>query len=307
MTGGGRVLVAAAGLGVIATLLFLVFRSIWTRIRPAAATNVELEERYFLPGDNGSASFSDRIDTAFARFVIGTGLELTPAQATGWLGLAGALGTTVFFVARPEWWMAAFGLAIGVGILFGILGHYYRRHRARLQEQLPEVFHALARSTRAGMSVEQAIEMLAQDTRFGLAAEFRRCHAQIAIGLPVAASLELAARRLDLPDFAALVTLIDFHRTTGGNLPALIDRLATATRERNQFRGYLRTATALGRTAAIGIGLASPVILLCYAVAQPDYAQGFFASTYGWTVTATALGLEIFGLAWLLWLLRIDF
>ena len=82
--------------------------------------------------------------------------------------------------------------------------------------------------------------------RLGLESEFRRCSAQIDLGLPVVAALQSLAARVRLLDMNALVSTLALYQSNGGNLPLLLDRLAVSCRDHNQFRTYVRSATALG-------------------------------------------------------------
>ncbi|MCI0356244.1 MAG: hypothetical protein L0099_14570, partial [Acidobacteria bacterium] len=123
----------------------------------------------------------------------------------------------------------------------------------------------------------------------------------------VTSALEITANRLRLMDFNALVSTVSIYQKTGGNLPMLLDRLAQSTRDRNQFRGYFRSATAMGRICAIFLGAAVPLLLLGYALLQPDYVQPFFSSTAGLMALAVAIGLQIIGILWLYRLLKIDY
>ena len=87
----------------------------------------------------------------------------------------------------------------------------------------------------------------------------------------------------------------------------MLDRVAAGARERNQFRGQLRTATALGRTAAFGIALATPLFLLVYVLFQPTYSQNFLSSPVGWMILLVAFTMELIGLWWIYRLTKIEY
>jgi tight adherence protein B len=171
---------------------------------------------------------------------------------------------------------------------------------------MPDTIYMLARSLRAGMSLEQAIELIGRQGMKPLANEFQRAHAQIELGLTVPAALQLSADRLGLLDFSSFVSLVTLHHNTGGNLAVLLDRLAANIRDHNQFRNHFLAATALGRTTAIFLAGAAPALLLAYAIFQPDFAMAFFQSTGGWITLGVILTLEIIGGLWLFQLLRYD-
>jgi tight adherence protein B len=301
------VLFAAVVVATFTFLLILAFRWAWSSIATVRAVDPIEEEPDLFPDLRPKKGASERFDDAFEQMVHESGLGLSTEQALAWTVLAGTFGAVSIYIARPELYLAMIGASIGVGLTLLVLALYQARHRRRIQDQLPDVFHMLARSTRAGLTIEQALEMLGQERKIILAPEFRRCSARIELGMPAVTALERMSQRLDLIDFEGLVAVVGFHQGTGGNLPLLLDRLAIGTRDHNQFRTFVRSATALGRTSAIVIGLSTPVILLAYGVIQPDFATLFFQSTYGWTVVAIALGLDLIGVLWLLRLLKIEY
>jgi tight adherence protein B len=190
--------------------------------------------------------------------------------------------------------------------MFGFFWILQNRQRRRLQNQLPDAFYLLARSLRAGMSLEQAIALSGEEGEKPLADEFRLCSQQINLGLTVSAALQLTARRIRLLDFDALVSTVAMYQTTGGNLPMLLDRLAAGTRDRNQLRNHFLAATALGRATAIALALAAPALLLAYAIFQPSWGIEFFRNRAGWTTLGICLGLEAVGAVWLYNLMRFE-
>jgi tight adherence protein B len=298
------------GAAIVTTLTFLLvlaFRWAWSSVATVRATEPIEEEPDLFPDLRPKKKASERFDEAFEQMVHESGLGLSTEQALAWTLLAGTFGAAAIYLARPELYLAMIGAAIGMGLTIVILAFYQAQHRRRIQDQLPDVFSMLARSTRAGLTINQAIEMLGQEKKILLAPEFRRCSARIELGMPAVAALERMARRIDLIDFEGLVAVVGFHQGTGGNLPLLLDRLALSARDHNQFRAYVRSATALGRTSAIVIGLSTPIILLGYAIIQPDFATLFFQSLYGWTIVAVALGLDLIGVLWLFRLLKIEY
>ncbi len=298
-----RVALAATAVAVVFLFVFLLLRTLWGWLQLVRPAEVQ-EESLLLPREpKGSLA---KFDAGFASMVERTGLGLSLADACGWIAFFGAVGTLGFYLLHPEVWMAMIGMATGVAFAVAALFAYSLRYRQKLLEQLPDSLLMLARSLRAGLTIEQAIDMTGEQGPKPLAHEFRRCAAQIRLGLPSVLALENAARRLQLLDFNVLVSTVSLHTRVGGNLPMLLDRLAIGARDRNEFRGYLRSATALARVSILGIAAATPLILLGYLFFQPEYASGFFQSQQGFLTIAFALGLEIIGAVWLYRLMRIE-
>ncbi|MCC6420695.1 MAG: type II secretion system F family protein [Gemmataceae bacterium] len=256
---------------------------------------------------NGEKDLFARMDHGFEETIRQTGLDIKPDQALGLIALLGVACGAAMYLLREELWMGLLGVAIGMGIPLTAFIVMRGRYRKQLQEQLPDSFYLLARSVRAGLTLPQAIELAGTDGVKPLADEFKRCSAQINLGMTVGGALKLMADRVGLLDFRALVSTVTLYQHTGGNLALLLDRLAAGARDRNQFRAHFRSATALARVGAVGIGSALPLLLLGYALFQPEHIQTFFTTAVGWAMLGVAVGLELIGCVWMYQLLRVDY
>jgi Flp pilus assembly protein TadB len=156
------------------------------------------------------------------------------------------------------------------------------------------------------MSLDQSINLAAEQGGKPLADEFAQVAYHLRLGLSTPAAVQLMADRLRLVDFNAFASTVALHQSVGGNLAMLLDRLAAGARDRNQFRNHLLAATALGRVTAIFLGGAAPALLLAYAIFEPDYIQAFFQSTNGIVTVCCVIALEILGVFWLYNLLRVE-
>ncbi len=262
---------------------------------------------YVWPDPQRQLGWSERLDGWLDRLVENSGLILTAQQLVGLMALTGlALGGILFLVVDDLGSILA-GLLLGMAIPFIVVQIARARLRWKMRQQLPDAFFFLARSLRAGLSFEQAVEMVGTESPEPLAAELRRCSQHLKLGLAVPATLQLAADRMRLPDFYVFVSVVALHNGMGGNLALILDRLAATTRDRIQYLGYFRSATALGRSSAIAIGCAVPVLFLCYLFIEPEYAQRFFATSTGLMLLGLAFGLEIVGAVWLYFLLKVDY
>src|SRR5262249_18553054 len=127
------------------------------------------------------------------------------------------------------------------------------------------------------------------------------------LGLSLKQVLRNTADRLRLADFNVFASVVGLYRTTGGNLPALLDRLAITTRDRNQFAGQYRAATILSRYTALFIVFMVGVILAYLFTFQPQWTERFFHTSTGLALFGTAMGLEVLGAVWMYFMLRYDY
>jgi tight adherence protein B len=254
-----------------------------------------------------SPNWSGQLDRAFAQMVHETGLGWGPEQALGLMALLGVILAGLLLLWRGDLWLVAVGLVVGISLPLAVYVLLRQRWRQRLQDQLPDAFFLLARSLRAGETLEQAMDMVASHGTRPLAGEFRQAVERIKLGLTVPAALQGMARRLRLPDFNVFVTAVTLHRNIGGNLTMLLDRVAASTRDRNLFRGYVRAATALARITGIAVAAAAPLLFVGYALWQPEFVTRFTDSSGGVRALTAAAVLEVIGVVWLYLLLRFDY
>lgn len=246
----------------------------------------------------------EKMDSRFARMVRGTMFGISAETAVGWILLTAALFAVAAYLISPSIIATAIAFLVG-GLLplFVFMLYSGRRSRA-IQEQLPDGCFQLARSLRSGLALPSALHETASYLPAPLAGLFDRLSTALSLGESTTAALQRVADDARVTEFDLLVAVIATNMRSGGNLPAMLDRLAASIRDRNQFRGYFRSVTALSRISGFFLALAGPIVVLLYLAFQRDLFMKFVYSPNGQWVIAGAVLLEIIGLVWLLWLLR---
>jgi tight adherence protein B len=307
----GILFLAAAGF----LLLVLILTQIVPGGRPPKdqflpddeAASTETFLRTIAPQEEEPTGALTRLDDSFAQMIHRADMKISPDQALGIMMLTGMLAAAALYLWRNEIWQSAVGLFGGMLLIFG---YYYVKqlgYRRRLQNQIPDAIFLIARSVRAGLSLEQAIDQAALQGVEPLAGEFKQAARQIRLGLAVPAALQRIGKRIRLVDFDAFISTVAVYSRTGGNLPLLLERLAGSVRDHNQFRGYFFAATAQARVTALFIGLATPLLLIAYLVLDPEHLQTFFHQETGWLILAGCFVLELIGAYWLYRMLKIDY
>jgi tight adherence protein B len=236
-----------------------------------------------------------------------TGLELTAFEGLAAIFICGAvLAALVFFwrYEEEESWMAVPAFLIGIAFPLAYFILRQRQWRLRLQDQLPDMLFLMARSLRAGLSIDQAIAVMGEHGVAPASKEFARMHRQLDLGLALHQVLRGAANRIRLVDFSVFASVLSLHRSTGGNLAVLMDRLAQTTRDHNQLRGYYRSATSLGRYAG-GFLIVGSILLIGYLMMfQREMAARYFDSPAGLTMFAIGAGLMALGILVFFYMIR---
>lgn len=158
----------------------------------------------------------------------------------------------------------------------------------KAEEQLPEMLLSLTAALRAGLSLRQALEMAAVDTPAPLGVELRRCLDQVRLGASWEEALERLRQRLPAEGLILFGWALSVHWRTGGDLPALCERLVDLLGERRRLRAKLAAATAQGRLSA-GVVLLVP-FLLAFSLRQlaPGYLAPLLTTPAGWAMLSWA-------------------
>lgn len=250
-----------------------------------------------------------KIDSGFDQLVANSGFELDSNLAMSIILFCGVILGAVTFVWRyeEESWLSIPAFFLGCSVPLVILLWRQQAWRRLLQKQLPDGLYLLARSVRAGRSIDQSFQLVGDQGLQPLSKEFQRMSRQMELGLSLPQVLQITSRRLKLVDFNVFAGVLSLHRTTGGNLPTILDRIATTTRDRNQFEGQYRAATVLGRYSAAFIAFLACVIMGYQFFFQRQWAMRFFETSTGLTLFISAMVLELMGGILLYWLMRHDY
>lgn len=257
--------------------------------------------------DAAPEGFNNRIDHRFRRMMYQTGLDISAEAAALLMVLCGlAIGGGIF-VWTDNLPQGVAGFLVGLLLPLGYF-LYVRSARAKaMREQLPDVMDLMARSVRAGESIDQAIGQVGTSFGAPLGVEFSRAHRQLEMGLAMPAAMRSLTARAPLPEMRILASTFNVQRRSGGNVATNLDRLSHVIRDRLSYQRQFMAATGASRSATILIGLIGPLVFLYMIFAQPDYMGQFFVSPGGTVLLATAIVLQVVGLIWIYGLLRNDY
>jgi tight adherence protein B len=224
----------------------------------------------------------------FAAMVEQSGLDLTPERLLAAAAAAGlALGLGVGLLRRDP---LAGAVAAPLGALAPLLYAHGKRkaRREALLKQLPDALDLMSRVVRAGQTMAQSLQSVADEFQPPIAAEFAHCYEQQNLGLAPELALRDLGRRTGLLEMKIFVLALMVQQQTGGNLAELLDKLAAVVRDRFRIRGVIRTLTAENRIQGLILLLLPPALFVAmltlnhdFAVVLFDYPK-FLAGTLGW-------------------------
>ncbi len=187
-------------------------------------------------------------------------------------------------------------LAVAVFPLPRLILRYFKKRRLfKFNEQLEDVLMSMSSSLKAGFSINQAIDEVAEQAPAPISVEFRLLAQECRLGVPLTQALENMNRRLGSADFELVASAIITARQTGGELTGTLERLAGLIRERMRIGAKLHAMTAMGRLQALMISAMPFVLLFGIYQVSPSLMTGVFDSFVGYAMILVVVVLDVVG------------
>ncbi|HUP85599.1 MAG TPA: type II secretion system F family protein, partial [Acidimicrobiales bacterium] len=232
-------------------------------------------------------------------------LKLSAQEAvlftTAGLLLAGILG----LIAGGPLVALSFLLVAGL-VPFALLNQLASRRRKAFTQQLPDTLQLLASSLRAGYSLPQGLDAVAQEVEDPTGRELHRVVLETRLGRDMELALEDLAGRMQSKDFDWVVMAIRIQREVGGNLAELLTNVAETMVSRERLRREISGLTAEGRLSAIIVGALPFLIGGAVAVLNPGYINILFTNSIGRVMVLGATVLMLIGFWWMKKTIEID-
>jgi tight adherence protein B len=192
--------------------------------------------------------------------------------------------------------------AILAAVLLGPLPWSFLKRMARkrhqqIEDQLANSMTTLAGAIRAGLSLAQSLEILADQSPQPIQKEFQHMVGQYAMGKSLEETLTEAKTRLRSENFSMFAAAMLASRESGGKLNETVERISNSVREFQRLERKIESETAQARKSAVYMALAPPVILLVYYFVDPINTARLFTTVPGQFLIATAVVLDV--VAWL--------
>lgn len=153
-----------------------------------------------------------------------------------------------------------------------------------LVEQLPEICRILANATRSGMTLNQGIQLVAQEIAEPAKSEFKRLAHELSLGIDFGATIRSMEKRVDDKEFQLFTATMLIQKKAGGNLYAVLDEMSQTLDERKLLKQEIKTMTAEQRY----ISYIVPVIPIFLVLMMNNIVEGFLDPLF------TGLGLILF-------------
>ena len=155
------------------------------------------------------------------------------------------------------------------------------RYVRKFDEQLTDALGTMSNALRAGFSISQAFESVAEADLHPISDEFALLLQQMRVGMSFDDALASMEKRVSSDDFSLVVTAIDIARKTGGNLTEIFDSISNTIRGRMRVERKVRTLTAQGRLQGLIVSLMPLILCIIMTMMKPNLMIPFLTSLNG--------------------------
>ena len=230
-------------------------------------------------------------------------IEIPPEKITyGLIGLA--IFSFLLMIILIGFMAGAWGTSVGVGLLAAffsfklpkpIIDHMIENRIKEYSGQMVDALTLLSNGIRAGLSMPQALGMVAAEMPAPTAQEYNMILQQQRIGVPLEECLENLNARIPTEDNDMFVSGVNILKETGGNLSETFDTIVDVIRERVRIAQKIEQYTASGMfqgmtIAAMPFGLGG-----IYFVTDPASMERVFAHPLGIALMVAAMVLDGIG------------
>ncbi len=184
---------------------------------------------------------------------------------------------------------------------------YLRKQRLhKFNEQLEDALNSMSSALKAGFSINQALDGVANENRPPISFEFRLLMQEVRLGVPLEIALNNLCNRMKSNDFELVTTAIITARQTGGELTIIFERLSAVIRERGRITNKLDAMTAQGRLQTTIICAMPVILLIAMSKVVPAAMDAFFNSWIGISAMIVSFLLIVCGCLWIRKIINID-
>lgn len=201
-------------------------------------------------------------------------------------GLLAILALLIFVTPHP---LMAVGFWLIILLLPKLIAEMlWQRRRRRLDQQIPAAVAAMANSIRAGLTLVQAMQRLADTAPEPIRTDFRVMANRYAYGANLETTIREAKDRLRLPNFNFFASALLINREMGGDIAESLLRISQSLDKLQQMRKTVEAHTSEGRTNIKVLMVAPVLLLLMMSTADGEGVMMLLTTPQGFAVLIVA-------------------
>jgi tight adherence protein B len=194
-------------------------------------------------------------------------------------------------------WTWSLSLSFFLGVLpFMVMRWKRKRKTLKIERHMPDAMELLARSLRAGHTLQGTLDLVSQEIPAPLGTEMRITFEEQKLGLSMAQAFRRMGERVASQDLRFFVIAVIIQTETGGNLSEILENIGLIIRDRLKLKGKVRGLTAEGRFSALILSLLPFVTFLALYLVNREYVLTLFRDPLGLKFLTVAIISIIIGI-----------
>lgn len=228
-------------------------------------------------------------------------VDVKPRWLKAAYGLGPLAGGLVAFGLSDSALVALAGAAVGILLPDLWVRRMRRLRRRQFQSQLVDALMMMSSSLKAGLSIAQALEVVAEEMPPPCSQEIGLVIKEAKMGMALDETLNRLLRRMPSHDLQLIVTAILVARETGGDVTDVFGRLIETIRERQKIKEKVTTLTTMPRLQGLIMALIPVGFGLVVRSADPRFFDVFLRDPVGQAAAMIILGCWVVSV-FLIWL-----
>jgi tight adherence protein B len=180
------------------------------------------------------------------------------------------------------------------------------RYLQRVDDQLVDALRMMANALKAGLNLQQALDLVSREMPPPIATVFGRVVNEIGLGRLTDDALRRMVQRVPLDDVRLFVDSVLTLRETGGNLSETFGVIAETVVERKKVQGRIKTVTTQGVSQGVIICSMPIALMLLFSVIDENYLNPFFTTPLGWLMLFAVFLLDAVGMWAILKVVKVE-
>lgn len=194
-----------------------------------------------------------------------------------------------------------------VGVPWYVIRRMAELRKQKIEDQMADAMVSLASAIKAGLSLGQSLEILAEQCPHPICQEFQQLVGEYQMGKPLERCLVEARERLRSENFALFAAAMEASRESGGRLNETVERIAHSVMELQRLERKVRSETAQARTSAVYMAIAPIVVLLMYYFfIDPVNTERLFTTVPGQLMLCASMLMNLVAFLWARSILNAD-
>jgi len=192
-------------------------------------------------------------------------------------------------------------IAVVAGIVLGFIGPimYFKflaaKRKKMFYDQLIDSLMMMNSSLKGGLSLLQAMEVVADEMPPPISQEFAILIGENKMGVSLEASFDRLYNRMKSSALQQFISAVLLARETGGNLPIIFNRIIGTIRENKKIQQNIETLTLQGKLQGFVMSLLPVGFAAFIYSSTPEHFDIMLESELGRNLLALAVILEIIG------------